>query len=53
MKMKNVFEVVKILVLVVNVIEGVEYVERFIRRHRKPKTIGGFKTEEVKCAAHE
>lgn len=49
MKMKNVFEVVKILVLVVNVIESVEYVERFIRRHRKPKTIGGFKTEEVKC----
>ena len=35
MKMKNVFEVVKILVLVVNVIESVEYVERFIRRHRK------------------
>lgn len=46
--MKKVFDVVKILVLVVNLIESVEYVERFIRTHRKPKTIEGFRTEEVK-----
>lgn len=43
--MKNVFDAVKVMVLVVNVIEGIEFIEHYVRSHKKPKTVEGFKAE--------
>lgn len=45
MKMKRIFDVMKVISLIVNMVEVIEYLRHVFKSYQRPKTVKGFKTE--------
>ena len=45
MKMKRILDVMKVVSLIVNMVEVIEYLRQVFRSYQRPKIVKGFKTE--------
>lgn len=45
MKMKRILDVMKVVSLIVNMVEAIEYLRQVFRSYQRPKIVKGFKTE--------
>ena len=45
MRMKRILDVMKVISLIVNMVEVIEYLRHVFKGYQRPKTVKGFKTE--------